>query len=132
MARRTGIRVVTLGLVSMGFLACDPSVEEVRERLFELRSERTALLDEMYEEYRTSVGEMDLPGFLQGPVGEVRLEWFEVQVRSVGEGDRPKLVAGEAKEFFNREEVRTRARRVVELDQKIADLERRLEEGRAE
>jgi hypothetical protein len=125
-------RTMILGLVAALIVACGASEEDLGARLYELRSERTELMDQMYAEYEEVAGSVELPEILQAPGEEARRQWFELQVRTVGEGERPKLVPAAAREFLEREEVHRRARRVVELDREIERTERELQAVRGE
>lgn len=121
------IQAMATGLVVLGILACGVSAEDLSDRLYDLRSERTELLEQMYAEYKETAGSVELPEIIEVPGEEARRQWFELQVRTVGRGERPKLIPKAAREYLEREEVRRRARRVVELDREIEATERELQ-----
>lgn len=124
---RYGALAASAALMLLGVLACSQSQTDLEDLLYARKAERTELLDQMYSEYVESAGSVKLPGLLRTAGEEARRQWFELQIRTVGNGERPKLLPAGSVEFFERMEVRKRSRRVVELDREIEATQERLE-----
>ena len=117
-------------------------LERVTKQLINARTDRTALMDELYAEYgggsvaqevnaeidKADVEEASggLAGFIKGVVSETDRGLFEVDVRIVGSGERILSLSGKAKTFFADQGVKKRCIKFVMMETKIEDLEAEL------
>lgn len=138
-AYRVLCTVLVVPLVSCGL----PSEESLQREIRDLRRQRTDLIDAMYEEYGggSLVPETDDPttdsaaprvvlevlDAVRGAVTEGDRALFEVHLRTVGEGERPKALTSKARDYFADSRVKKRARRIVDLKDKIDSLEVQLD-----
>ncbi len=146
--RRSGARVSSLLALSAALVVpmlatvnCADSSTRSRNRLRALRSERTQIIDGLYEAYgggdiaQAADGEAGerhsalgrARAMVAGAVRELDRNLFEAYVKQVGEGERPSTFSTGAQEFFSRDSVKRSARRFVEAGDEIASVERELE-----
>lgn len=133
---------VFLILVALLTCSCAGGVDAKRNRMRELRSERTDLVDDLYREYggsrflggktqvtdRTSGSPLSRAhDVLLGAAQEADRLVFETYVQAVGEGNRAPAFSTEAREFFSRQDVKNKARRFVRIGDEIRRLEKDLE-----
>jgi hypothetical protein len=139
-----GAALLTFTLCAAGCDYSEARRARLQSELIDLRSERTALLDALYEDYGggallRSLGEVpeaEVPqdpkaedailDFVRGLVEEGDRSLFEEQARVVGRGDRPVTLTTVDREFFSQDPVKARCRQVVELDYEIERMERKL------
>ena len=159
------VRIIVPSLVLYSLLllgGCKENQEDsIQRQLLDARTERTELLNDLYEDY----GGGFLAGIIKGirPSEESIVDWdrwlgpppwrpseesigdmlkrlvtetdrgaFEVDVDIVGNGERVTFFFNEvAKRFFARNDVKDKCRKVVELSQRISRLERELAALRA-
>ncbi len=119
------------------------SEDNLHRQLLDARAERTALLNGLYEDYGggtlaesinegvdnekpSSPSEESIVDMLKSVVTETDRGAFEAQVDVVGNGERLVAFSKKAQEFFARNDVKDKCRKVVELSQRVSRLEREL------
>ena len=102
--------------------ACDPGAQAT-----DLCRDRRAALDALYGKYGGSdLAEGTKGGLFGDAIGEADRARFEESCVELGKGGRPKLMAQKAKDFFAAPETKAACERVVNLENKVAALNREL------
>ena len=132
------MRFVLALMVAVGLLAGCPSKQD---KLVSLRTDKREALDKLYAEYGGS--ELAAEGKKGQPkpdpgaggalvqaignaIGEVDRSLFEEHCLALGGGNRPKILTDKAQNFFAREDVQKRCKKVAALALEVSALEREL------
>lgn len=139
-------------LFMFSFLAChlfDPFTKSPAERLIDLRSQRTELMDTLYQGYRgdsltderkqgtdkskTQHKKKSGSRFLkaiQNTASELDRSRFEKHCLTIGNGGHAQIITEKAKNFFEKSEISTICREIAVMDIEISELEIKVAAGK--
>lgn len=128
------LRVIALLFLGACETLSPPSPRELCRR-------RADVLSQLYAEYgghplltaaqgqRVPAGAAGVVDELIGAATAADESSFDDDCESIGAGGKPDVFASKARTFFARDDVRTRCRTVVDLDDKLAEANAKLPEG---
>jgi len=133
------MRIVVMLLIAVGLLAGCPSKQD---RLVSLRTDKREALDKLYAEYgggdlvvESKKGNQPKPDpgvggalvqAIGNAIGEADRSLFEEHCLALGGGNRPPILTDKAQNYFAREDVQKRCRKIAALALEVSALEREL------